>query len=104
MRRGIIIGLSVMGVILVILALALASVGTELDQTRIEREEYQSQVGDLQEELDGLTQDRERLQQQVDEQLKTIEQWKVQHEPSRASGQTDGASPPAAESAPSPAP
>ena len=103
MRRGIIIGLSVMRVMLVILAVTLASVGTELDQARIEREEYQSQVDDLQGELDGLTQDRERLQHQVDEQLKTIEQWKVQLEHSRTNGQTDGTSAPAAQPVPSPA-
>lgn len=101
MRRGIIIALSVMGVILVILALSLASVGTELDQARIDRDEYQFQVGDLQEELDTLTQEREKLQQQVDEQLRTIEQWKVQQERSRANGQTTGAAAPAAESVPS---
>ena len=54
----------------------------------------------LQEELHTLTQEREKLQQQVDEQLKTIEQWKVQQERARTNGQTNGAATPAAEPAP----
>ena len=100
MKRRVIIALSIMGVVLVILALALASVGTELDQARIDRDDYQFQVDDLQQEVDGLTQERQKLQQRVDEQLKTIEQWKGQQEHARTNGQAAAGAPAADSTAP----
>ncbi len=84
MRRGVIIALSVMGVLLVVLAVALAKVGTDLDLVRIERDDLQYYVEDLEQELDLLTSERGELQQHVDEQLKTIEQQKIELERARA--------------------
>jgi hypothetical protein len=87
MNRRVTIALLAMGAGLVVLALALASVGGELDQARIDRDEYQFQAEDLQGELDAVSEERDRLRQQVDEQLKAVEQWKLQVERSRAGGQ-----------------
>ncbi len=78
MRRGMIIALAVLGVLVVILMVALSSVGTNLDQTRLERDDLQFETDDLQQEVDTLSTERDELQRQVDEQLKTIEQLKAE--------------------------
>jgi hypothetical protein len=95
MKRRIVIALSILGLAVVVLALALASVGSELDQARIDRDDYLFQVEDLQGELDAISEERERLQTQVDEQLKAIEQWKVHAERSRGSDETSDSAEPA---------
>jgi uncharacterized protein YoxC len=86
MRRSLVIALSVMGVLLVLLALAVASIGTELDEARIERDDLWTEAEDLRQELDAISQERNKLQEQVDEQVKAIESLKVQQERARVSG------------------
>ena len=84
MKRRVIIAVSIMGVILVTLTVALASVGTHFDQTRIDRDELKLQVDSLQEEIDNLSGERDQLKAQVDDQLKTIEQLKAELERARS--------------------
>ena len=52
MRRNIVIILLGMGAILILLAVSLASVGTEMDQLRIEREDLQVETDDLQQAVE----------------------------------------------------
>jgi len=78
MHRGLIIAASVLGVFVVILMVALSSVGTNLDQTRLERDDFQFEAEDLQQEVDLLSTERDELQRQVEEQLKAIEQLKAE--------------------------
>ena len=80
MRRGLVIALSIMGILLVLLAVTVASIGSELDGARIERDELLSEAEDLRQELDTISEERNKLQAQVDEQVKAIESWKVQQE------------------------
>ena len=104
MRRGIIIGLVVTGALLVILAVALATVGTQLDEARIGKEDLQFEVESLQQEVDALSKERETLQRQVDDQRKSLEQSNT--ELGRLHGQATepAAAAPAAPDATSPAP
>ena len=99
MRRGLVIALSVMGVLLIVLSLALASVGTHLDEAKIERNELQYEMDDLRQEVDTISVERGNLQNKVDEQLKTIEQLKAEVERARSPAQ-----PPAPASTPDAAP
>ena len=100
MRRGTIIGFGILGVVLVILAGALASVGTNLDKTRLERDDLQFEVDNLNQEVDTMTEDRQKLQTQVDEQLKSIEQLKADLERTRNQAQGQSSTPaPAPQSA-----
>ena len=78
MRRGIVIALAVLGVLAVGLMVALSSVGTNLDQVRLERDDLQFESEDLQKEVETLSTERDELRRQVDEQLKTIEQLKAE--------------------------
>ena len=83
MRRGFVIALSVMGVLLVVLAVSFALVGSDLDRARLEREGLQFELGDLQQQFDRVSVERDRLQRQTEDQLRAIEQWKAQLEHSR---------------------
>lgn len=83
MRRAWVIGLSALGVVSVLLMIALASVGTQLDQARLDREDLELEVEDVSAEAEGLREERDTIQHerdtltsQVDEQLRTIEQLK----------------------------
>ena len=83
MRRAWIIGLSVLGVLSVLLMVALASVGTQLDQARLDRDDLELELDDisaetesLREERDTVKNERDSLKTKVDEQLQTIEQLK----------------------------
>lgn len=96
MRRGMIIGVAVLGVLVVILAVALAKVGSDLDSERIDRQDLQTQTVDLEQEVDSLSSERDTLQEQTEEYLKTIEQLKADLERHRTQ--------PQATNAPSPAP
>ena len=70
MRRGVVIGISIMGVVLVILAVALATVGTQLDQAKIRHEDLQFEVDDLRQQVTLLSDERGKLRQQLEEQQK----------------------------------
>ena len=87
MRRGVVIALAVMGALIVVLAIVVASVGTGLDEARIERDDLQTEVGDLRDQVGSLTGERDKLQQKVQEQLKTIEQLKIESERTRSQAQ-----------------
>ena len=83
MSRRWVIGLIALGVLSLILMAAVAAVGTQLDQTRLDRDDLQLQVEDLQSESDALRQERDTvkterdtLKSKADEQLQTIEQLK----------------------------
>lgn len=93
MRRGIVVLISVMGLILVVLAITLASVGTQFDQARVELTNLQFDVEDLQETVEGATEARDTLQRQVEEHLKTIEQLKAELERIRSSAHSASAAP-----------
>ena len=97
MRRGMIVGLAVLGVLVIVLMVAVSSVGTNLDQTRLERDDLQFEVDDLQQEVDTLSAERDELQRQADEQLKTIEQLKAEsgrnHNDAPASAPTTDSTP-----------
>jgi uncharacterized protein YoxC len=68
MRRGVVITVSALGGLAVVLAIALAIVGTNLDEVRLERDDLQYEVNDLRQELDALSAERDELQQQVTDQ------------------------------------
>ncbi len=87
MRRGVVIALAVMGALIVVLAIVVASVGTGLDEVRIERDDLQTDVGDFRDQVKSLTGERDKLQQKVQEQLKTIEQLKIESERTRSQAQ-----------------
>jgi septal ring factor EnvC (AmiA/AmiB activator) len=87
MRKAWIIGLSVLGVLAVVLMMALASVGTQLDQARLDRDDLETEIDDvgaeadsLRAERDAIKTERDSLKTQVDEQLQTIEQLKGESE------------------------
>ncbi len=80
MRRGTVIALWILGALVVIFAIALASVGTDLDRTRMTREDLQTEVDDLQGEVETLTDARQTLQSKTDRQLTQIEQLKAELE------------------------
>lgn len=99
MQRKWIIGLAVLGVISVVLMVALASVGTQFDQARLDRDDLELELNDLsaeteslREERDVIKTERDSLKTQVDEQLQTIEQLKGELE--RASQSTPASVPP----------
>ena len=87
MRRSVVIAFVVLGLILVALAIALASVGTQFDEVRIDRNNLNEEVMTLEEEVDTLTGERDQLKTQVDEHLKAIEQLKAQLDGSRTTAQ-----------------
>lgn len=103
MQRGFVIALSVMGVLLVIVAVSFALVGSDLDRIRLEREDLQFEVDGLQQELNRVSGERDRLQQRTDEQLRAIEQWKVQLEHSARNAQPTPAGPGVGQDAAQPA-
>ena len=95
MRRGVVIGFAALGVIAVVLAVTLATIGTQLDQARLERNDLQFQVEDLQSESDtlrterdSLQKERETLKTQVGEQLKAMEQLKGEVSQARSQPQS----------------
>ena len=102
MRRGMIIAVAILGVLVVILAVALAKVGSDLDSERIDRQDLQTQTTDLEQEVDSLSFERDTLQEQTNEHLKTIEQLKADLERHRA--QQQAASTPSNTPAPSATP
>lgn len=107
MRRGIVIALSVLGVLVTILAVALASVGSRFDKVEIERDDLEFEVDQLEQDVATLTDEREMLKRQAEEQLTTIEQLKAelertQNRPAGVSSQTGSEASPQT-SAPEPA-
>ena len=90
MKRHVVIALAVMGVVIVGLAIALASVGTQVDKMRLNRSDLELDIGDLQAEIESLTEDNEtlrtehdELQQQVEAHLTTIQQLTAEVERAR---------------------
>ena len=90
MRRRVVIALAVMGFLIVLLAIALASVGTQVDKMRLNRSDLELNIGDFQDEIETLTQERDALRTerdtlkaQVAEHLKTIQQLKAEVEQAR---------------------
>ena len=85
MRRGLLIGLAVSVVGCIVLAIALAIVGSRFDDVRLEQEDYAFQLEEaqadrdaLQAERDALTTERDTLKAQTDEQLVSIEKLKAE--------------------------
>lgn len=91
-RRTVLIW-AALGLLLVGLAVALAKVGSQLDTEKLDRQDLESNVDELEQEVDSLTDERDTLQKQVDDQLKSIEQLKVELDKSR--GQAAPAAAPA---------
>ena len=87
MRRSVVIVLAVLGVLVVILGVVVASIGTQFDDVRLERDDLQAQVMDLEQDVDATTEERNSLQQRLDEQVKTIEQLKAELERTRSQPQ-----------------
>jgi hypothetical protein len=67
MRRNIVIALGVLGGLVLLLAVGLASVGTNLDQTLLERDDLRFEVDDLQQSVHALSVERDQLRRQLDE-------------------------------------
>lgn len=67
------------------LAVALATVGSQLDTSKLDQQDLETEVGELEQEVDALSEERDMLQGQVDDQLKSIEQLKVELDRSRGS-------------------
>ena len=72
------LGLAVVG-----LGVGLAMVGSQLDTAKLDQVDLETEVGELEQEVDALADERDTLQRQVDEQLKSIEQLKVELDRSR---------------------
>src|SRR3989338_994960 len=90
MRRSVVIALAFMGVVVVVLAISLASVGTQVDKMRLNRSDLELDIGDLQAEVESLTDEnetlrteRDELQGQTEEHLSTIQQLKHEVEQAR---------------------
>ena len=96
MRRGVIIALSVLGVLVVVLLVAVATVGSGLDQARIERDDLEWETDELQRQVEALTGERDELRQQVEQQSSAMERWKaeLEHRPADSSDQPVGAEAP----------
>ena len=71
---------SMLGGTIIILAASLAWVGTHFDQARIERDTLQDDVDNLQVDYDDVVTERDRLQQETNEHVKTIEQLQAELE------------------------
>ncbi len=87
MRRNVVFAFLGVGGLVVILAVSLASVGTEMDQLRIEREDFRFEMDTLQQQIDALAGEKVALQRQVEEQRatvedqhKTIKRWRAELE------------------------
>ena len=80
MRRGAIIAIVILSGLAAVLAVSLASVGTQLDDARIERKNLEFEVEDVQQELDLLAEERDALKAHADEQTQTITQLKAEME------------------------
>ena len=87
MGRRLLIASVVEGILIVVLGVALASVGTQFDETRIELRALTVKIDSLQEDVEMLADERAALQGQVEEQLGTIEQLKVQLDRAQQGGQ-----------------
>ncbi len=95
MRRGVVIGLVVLGVLAVVLMVTVAWNGSKLDEARQESGDLQFEVDDLRQEVDTLTTERDGLQGKLDEQLKTIEQLKNKTGASTPADSSAASTPPA---------
>lgn len=82
-RAKLLLGLGA-ALLIVILAVALASVGAQLDQARIEQGDFEADLEALEVEVDELTEERDTLRATVDAQLQAIEQLKADLERQRA--------------------
>ncbi len=78
MSRGVRIGLIITMALCIVLGIAIASVGTQLDEVRLQRDDLQVEVQDLQAESDTLRAERDTLKQRVEDQVKTLEHIKTQ--------------------------
>lgn len=87
MGRRLLIASVVEGILIVVLGVALASVGTQFDETRIELRALTFEIDSLQEDVEMLADERAALQGKVEEQLGTIEQLKVQLDRAQQGGQ-----------------
>ena len=96
MRRGVIIALSVLGALVVVLLVAVATVGSGLDQARIERDDLEWELDELQRQVEILTGERDEMKQQIEQQSSAMERWKAELErrPADSSGQPVGAEAP----------
>lgn len=77
MRRGVVIALGILSVVAVVLAVALATVGTKLDEQRLESADLQYELDDLQSQVDSLMQERDELRLQVNAHEKAAESLKA---------------------------
>ena len=109
MQRSVVFAFVGVGGLVVFLAVSLASVGTKMDQLRIEREDFQFKVDGLQQQVDALTGTKTALEQQVEEQRatiedqrKTIEQWRIELERLRNSQASPEVVAPSPEAEPTP--
>ena len=90
-RRGLLIAVVAAVMLFLMLAVALATVGSRLDSASLDREDLQFELSglraesdNLRTERDALKTERETLKSQADQQLKTIEQLKTEVEHARS--------------------
>jgi len=100
MRKAWVIGLCASIGLCVVLAVALAVVGSRFDEARLEQEDLSSELDELetenellrrerttmQSERETLQGERDQYKSQMDDQLKAIEQLKVELERARQAG------------------
>jgi len=91
MKRGVLIGYSMLGVLVIILGVALAHVGTQLDKTRLSQVDLQTEIDDLEQEVDALNEqrdtlasERDTLKADLEERIKALEAEKAKQEQAQA--------------------
>ena len=94
MRRGLIISLASVGGLCVLLAVAVGTIGSQLDQTRLDREDMSQEIERLRGEAERLSAERDSaksaqdsvrseqasLKSKVDQQDMTIEEMRLELE------------------------
>ena len=90
MTRPQVFMLGAAAVVSLVLAVTVATIGSQLDQTRLERDDAETDLDSVREELQQVTGERDAMKAdydtykaQTDQQLKTIEQLKAEVERSR---------------------
>ena len=102
--RRMIVLWSGLGGVVVVLAAALAWVGTHLDQERLGRQQLEDDYDSLQNEYEAVQTERDELQQKSNEHVKTIEQLQAELERMRKNASGAAPAPAAPASAASGAP
>ncbi len=94
MRRVVVTGLIVSIAASIALAIAVARIGTQLDESRLDRDDQEAQAEAHRAEAESLRKERDGLNATVGQQLKSIEQLKAELEQVRRQAQATPATQP----------